>query len=327
VQPTLTDANLVLGYLDPDFFLGGDMALDAGAARAAIQSTIADPLGISLERAASGIHEILSEDVARAFRIHASERGFDYRQSSMVAFGGSGPVHALSVARKLRIPRVIFPVAAGVMSALGLLASPLAFEVSSTREEFVDDLLPDAFTGRFRDLVQEASLPLIHAGLAEASIELQCSLDMRYHGQGHEIEVTLPVGKVGAARFSELAQLFKSHYERLYSGASLDAPLVITNWKVKARGPLPSLAAGYTVNDQQAEATTVPQRHRQAWFGSEWYPIPVYNLYALRPGDELNGPALIEERESTIVVGPGERVHVDERRNVVAELSSAEITR
>ena len=132
-RPTLTDADVVLGYLDPEFFLGGEMRLDADAARAAIEEHVARPAGLDPIRAAWGVHEIANEDVARAFRIHASERGFDYRRSSMVAFGGSGPVHALAVARKLRIPRVIFPIGAGVMSALGLLVSPLGFEVSRSR--------------------------------------------------------------------------------------------------------------------------------------------------------------------------------------------------
>ena len=144
---TLTDADVVLGYLDPEFFLGGEMHLDAEAALAAIEGHVAGPAGLDPIRAAWGVHEIANEDVARAFRIHASERGFDYRRSSMVAFGGSGPVHALAIARKLRIPRVIFPIGAGVMSALGLLVSPLGFEVSRSRRVFVADLDPASFEG------------------------------------------------------------------------------------------------------------------------------------------------------------------------------------
>ena len=139
-RPTLTDANLVLGYLDAGFFLGGAMALDRAAAETAIRDGVAKPLGLETLRAAWGIHDIVSEDVARAFRIHASERGFDYRSGSMVAFGGSGPLHALAIARKLKIPRVVFPVGAGVMSALGLLISPLAFEMARSRRIHVADI-------------------------------------------------------------------------------------------------------------------------------------------------------------------------------------------
>ncbi|MGY9011473.1 MAG: hydantoinase/oxoprolinase family protein, partial [Rhodobacterales bacterium] len=127
-QPTLTDANLVLGYLDPNFFLGGRMKLDKGAAEAVIDANIGRPLSLDSVRGAWGIHEIVNEDIARAFRVHASERGFDYRHTSMVGFGGSGPMHAARVARKLKVPRIVFPMGAGVMSAFGLLISPISFE-------------------------------------------------------------------------------------------------------------------------------------------------------------------------------------------------------
>ncbi|MBT5194619.1 MAG: hydantoinase/oxoprolinase family protein, partial [Rhodospirillaceae bacterium] len=178
---TLTDANLILGYLDPEFFLGGEMSLDKSAAEEAIAETVAGPLDLSLARAAWGIHEIVDEDVARAFRIHASERGFDYRGSSMIAFGGSGPVHALGVARKLSIPRVIFPAAAGVMSALGLLASPLTFEVARTRQVFVEGLAEADFDATFAALEDEAKSPL---AVERGAITVFRRLDMRYHGQG-----------------------------------------------------------------------------------------------------------------------------------------------
>ena len=162
-EPTLTDATLLLGYLDPGFFLGGEMALDLAAAERAV-GTIAERLGIDLSRAAFGIHETINEDVARAFRIHAAERGFDYRSAAMVAFGGSGPVHALNVARKLRVTRVIFPVGAGVMSALGLLASPLAFELARSFRVVLDDLEVARFAEIFRQLEEEASGFLRAAG-------------------------------------------------------------------------------------------------------------------------------------------------------------------
>ena len=157
-RPTLTDANLVLGYLDAGFFLGGAMALDRAAAESAVRDGVGKPLGLETLRAAWGIHDIVSEDVARAFRIHASERGFDYRSGSMVAFGGSGPLHALAIARKLKIPRVIFPVGAGVMSALGLLISPLAFEVARSRRIHVADIDAADFAATFQALESDATV-------------------------------------------------------------------------------------------------------------------------------------------------------------------------
>ena len=247
-KPTLTDANLVLGYLDAGFFLGGAMALDRAAAETAIRDGVAKPLGLETLRAAWGIHDIVSEDVARAFRIHASERGFDYRSGSMVAFGGSGPLHALAIARKLKIPRVIFPVGAGVMSALGLLISPLAFEMARSRRihrrrhrccRFRRDL-PGARGAR-------PNRYLLSAGVAERDIRLKRRLDMRYQGQGHEIEVTLPDAPEAGELFGELGELFGRAYEAAYT-LRLDEPAEIVNWKVEAAGPAPDLGTGYALS-------------------------------------------------------------------------------
>ena len=318
---TLSDANLVLGYLDPDYFLGGEMRLDRSLAERVITDRVAMPLGLALERAAFGIHDIVSEDVARAFRIHASERGFDYRSSSMVAFGGSGPVHAIRVAKKLGIPRVVFPVAAGVMSAIGLLASPLAFEVALTRERFVGDLDETEFEATFAEVETEAAAPLIAAGLGTSRITKVSRLDMHYHGQGHEIEVTLPADDSGVER---LADLFRRRYEALYAFAPLDAPLVITTWKVEARAPDPGIGAHYSMSGSNSSAASAAKGVRRAWFPDtgDWVSTPVYERYAFQAGDAVGGPALIEERESTVVIGPGDRVHVDAAGNLVAELDA-----
>jgi N-methylhydantoinase A len=322
--PTLTDANLVLGYLDAGFFLGGEMHLDVEAARRAIHEHIARPLGLDTTRAAFGIHEIVSEDVARAFRVHASERGFDYRASSMVAFGGSGPVQAMGVARKLRIPRVVFPVAAGVMSALGLLASPLSFEVARTRQVFLERLGADEFAATFGQLEHDAMAPLREAGVAPSNIQLTRRLDMRYHGQGHEIEVTLPASADAAPLFAGLPDDFRLRYETLYAFAFLDAPVVITNWKVEARAPATGLSAGYGLADGGDRGTDARKGRRSAWsqLDGDFVDTPVYDRYALRPGDRVPGPALVEERESTLVIARGDSLQVDAFFNLVAELDA-----
>jgi N-methylhydantoinase A len=321
-RPTLTDANLMLGYLDPRFFLGGAMALDRAAAEKAIHDKVAKPLGLETLRAAWGIHDIVSEDVARAFRIHASERGFDHRSGSMVAFGGSGPLHALSIARKLKIPRVIFPVGAGVMSALGLLISPLAFEMARSRRIHVADVDVEDFTATFKALEEEATSFLLKAGVAPGDITLTRRLDMRYQGQGHEIEVTLPGTHDPRALFADLGKLFDRAYEAAYT-LRLDEPAEIINWKVEAAGPAPNLGAGYTLSGTAKKAEPLKGARlaydAEAGRMTEW---PVYDRYALAPGAILEGPALIEERESTCVIGAGQTATVDARYNLVAELAS-----
>ena len=329
--PALTDANVLLGYLHPDHFLGGDMPLDVAAATDAMHREVAAPLGVSVARAAFGVHDTINEDVARAFRIHASERGFDYRRCTMVAFGGSGPVHALSVARKLRIPRVVFPIAAGVMSAVGLLASPLAFEVTRTVETRLEDLTAGLFSGRFAELAQMASAPLLEAGLKEADINLSLRLDMRYVGQGHEIEVEIPKVLLGeqssapddAALRAAVGESFRHRYESLYAYTDLDSPLTISNWKVSGEGPEPPLELGQVTSAGDALEAPTPVRHQSVQYGDERVArTPVYSRYDLRVGQQLAGPALIEERESTIVLGPSDHAFVDALENIVADLNA-----
>jgi N-methylhydantoinase A len=320
-KPTLTDANLVLGYLDAGFFLGGAMGLDRAAAEGAIRDAVAKPLGLEALRAAWGINDIVSEDVARAFRIHASERGFDYRSGSMVAFGGSGPLHALAIARKLKIPRVVFPVGAGVMSALGLLISPLAFEMARSRRIHVADIDAADFAATFAALETEATSYLLSAGVAKGDIRVKRRLDMRYQGQGHEIEVALPDGADAGALFADLGELFDRAYEAAYT-LRLDEPAEIVNWKVEAAGPAPNLGAEYNLSGPAGTAKAL-KGARLAYDSevgrmTEW---PVYDRYALLPGATVKGPALIEERESTCVIGAGQIATVDAHYNLVANLN------
>ena len=320
-QAALTDANLVLGYLDANYFLGGDMKLDSVAARNAIDASVAKPLGLAVERAAWGMHEIINEDVARAFRIHASERGFDYRGASMVAFGGSGPAHAMGVARKLKISRVVFPAGAGVMSAFGLLVSPLAFELARSEPCLITTLDRESFAAGFETMEQEASELLIRAGVGAAEIRLRRRLDMRYQGQGYEVEVNLPDGVAISNIFVRLPELFHQTYAATFSSSTLDEPLEIVTWKVEAIGPEVSLVDGFVLEDA-ATSGDARKGSRQAYFIDGYHDCPVYTRGLLAPGMEVIGPALIEERESTCVIGPGDVVRVDTRRNLIAELAA-----
>ncbi len=321
--PSLTDADLMLGYLDGKFFLGGKMPLNTDRAEAAIASKVAGVLGIDAVRAAWGIHEIINEDVARAFRVHASERGFDYRGSTMIAFGGAGPVHALRIARKLRIPKVVLPVGAGVMSALGLLASPLSFEVARSNVLRLSELTDEKFEALFRPVVNDASSYLQSAGMKDAEIAVYRRLDMRYLGQGYELEVALPTDDAKAI-FAELPRLFAEAYERMFGMSFLTEPIEIVNWKVEARGPFPKLHDAHVLGVAQRD--TAKKGERNAYFPEygAFRPCPVYDRYALNPGDTIEGPAFIEENESTCVVGVGDKVLVDNSLNLIVEISTRE---
>ena len=284
-----------------------------------------EPLGLDLARAAWGIHEIINEDVARAFRIHASERGFDYRDSTMDAFGGSGPIHALAIARKLKIPRAIFPIGAGVMSALGLLVSPLSFELARSHRTFLEDLDVERFEAIFAPIVDEASGFLRRAGIVDGDIRITRRLDMRYQGQGYEIEVPLPNSGEPETVFDDLTNLFETEYERVFSASHLDEALEIINWKVDATGPDVTLQAGYSLTSAGSEHadSNLHKGTRPAYFADSggYIDCPTYNRYAFSPGTEITGPALIEERESTCVIGVGDTAIVDANYNLIVELS------
>ena len=316
---TLTDANLVLGYLDPAFFLGGGMALGTHLAQAAIEARVAQPLRLDLLRAAWGIHETINEDIARAFRIHAVERGFDCRQATIVAFGGGGPIHATGVARKLKAGRVVFPLGAGVMSALGLLASPMLFETARSDRVALHRLTAARFAETLDALSAEAAGFLRRAGVPEADITIERRVDIRYHGQGYDLEISVPPGPPEAA-LAALPALFAERYRQVFKVDQLDETPELTTWKVEARGPTPAPWPA------QAPGPAIPPRKgtRQAWLPqrSAMAEIPVYNRYALRPEDRIEGPALIEERESTCVLRPGDTAHVDEHLNLVAEIGT-----
>ena len=314
--PTLTDANLILGYLDPRFFLGGDMALDVDASRRAIEGTIVEPLDLDLARAAWGVHETVNEDVSRAFRVHAAECGFDYRRSNMIAFGGSGPMHAARVARKLRIPKVVFPLGAGVMSALGLLVSPISFDTIRSRRADLQDLDEPRLREAYVPLTTEVAALLQRAGVPPEQINYARRLDMRYSGQGHEVEVELSSDNANRS----LRELFEDKYRQLY-GTTLSEPVEVVNWKLEASGPEPGGSAAYRFDRLPSQSEPLKGK-RTAYFPETGYlDCPVYSRYALLPESEVEGPALVEERESTVVIGVGDRAVIDERSNMILHVS------
>jgi N-methylhydantoinase A len=319
-RPTLTDANLVLGYLDGGSFLGGKMGLDRDAALAAVEREVASPLGVPLEKAAWGIHEVINEDVAKAFRVHASERGVDYRRCSMIVFGGSGPIHGTRIARKLRIPKVVCPSGAGVMSAFGLLTSPIGFERVQSLRIGLDELDATRFASIVDDLVRQAKNTVREAGVADDECRVAIKVDMRYVGQGYEVEVPLPSARAAEA-LPAMPEAFASAYRAIFGMAFDDRPAEVVAWKVEVHGPEPGQGAPYRLKrvDDPGKAL---RGHRQAWFpeAGGYVQCPVYDRYALAPGDRVDGPALIEEAESTCLLARADRAHVDERMNLVIDI-------
>jgi N-methylhydantoinase A len=317
-QATVTDADLVLGYLDHEYFLGGEMRLDLDAARVAL-ARLAEPLEMSIEEVAWGIHQVVNENMANAARAHLGERGMDPRRLPLFAFGGAGPVHGYRVAEILRLPSLIAPFGAGVGSTFGLLVAPLAFDFVRSAYSRLDQADWSLVNSLLDQMAAEGQAVLRASGVAEDTISYRRTADLRYVGQGHEVAVALPDGRLSADSLPGVEQAFAETYQRLYGRRGPDVPLEVINWRLVASGPRPSLEPRL---DQRAAGRSAPPR--QAYFPElgGFVATPVYDRYALTPGSTLDGPAIVEERESTLVIGARGCARVDEHLNVIVELTT-----
>jgi N-methylhydantoinase A len=319
--PTVTDADLILGYLDPAYFLGGRLRLDVDGARRAIKEQIADPLGLSVEVAAWGIHQIANENMANAARVHALERGKDPHRFPLFAFGGAGPVHAYRIALSLGAPALLVPLGAGVISAVGFLSAPLAFDFVRSWRGQLSALDWQKANTLLAEMEAEGQALLEASGVAHAAISHRREADMRYVGQGHEIRVTLPAGALDAAHVSTLVTAFEALYRELYERLGPPVPIEILNWRVVSSGPRPDLKL-YITASAGGDARSALKGQRPAYFPEThgFIATPIYDRYRLAPGVMLDGPAIVEERESTTIVGLGARCRVDEQWNLVVVL-------
>jgi len=321
IEPTVTDADLVLGYLDPDYFLGGKLRIDLEAAKLAIKERIADPSGLSLQEAAWGIHQIVNESMANAARVHTLERGKDPHRFPVFAFGGAGPVHGYRIAKALGSPALIAPFGAGVMSAIGFLTAPLAFDFVRSwpgRLDAIDWQKANALLG---EMEAEGSALLEQSGVSPTQIWHQRAADIRYVGQGHEIQVPLPGGRLDSESIPGIVRSFEETYRRLYERLSESVPLEIINWRVISSSP-PPLVRLQATGVEQTATSTARKDSRKAYFPElgGYVDTPVYDRYGLSPGTGFDGPAIIEERESTVIVGPDCRFRIDEQLNLIVEL-------
>jgi N-methylhydantoinase A len=318
VEPTVTDADLVLGYLDPNYFLGGKMQLDINGARQAL-SRVAAPLGMTIEQAAWGVHQIVNENMANAARAHLGERGKDPRRMPMYAFGGAGPVHGYRVAEILRLPALISPFGAGVGSTFGLLAAPLAFDFVRSAYSRLDQQDWRLANKLLDEMAEEGRKILEGSGLPASEISYQRTADMRYVGQGHEVSVCLPHGVLGEQHTAEITAGFEETYRELYGRKGPDVPLEIINWRVVASGPRPEMT--FKLSSETSARNDPRKGSRRAYFPEcgGFVETTVYDRYAFKPGMELKGPAIVEERESTLIVGARGCALIDERLNVIME--------
>jgi N-methylhydantoinase A len=314
----VTDADLVLGYLDPNFFLGGKMRLDREAALQAIEEKVARPLRLNTVEAAWGIHQVVNENMANAARVHAIERGKDPRAYFLFAFGGAGPVHAYWVAHALGVPGFIAPLGAGATSAFGLLCAPLSFDLVRSLYGRLGELDWAEVNGALEDMEAEGRDLLRASGVADADIRVRRLCEMRYIGQGHEVTVELPDGSLSPDDADRLTALYRKEYRRLYNREGPDVPLEALTWRLEAAAPRPEIRlGGEEGNPSPASEAQKGEREIYLPEDEDFRTVPVYDRYRLDPGAVLEGPAVVEERESTVILGPEGRAEIDASRNLV----------
>jgi N-methylhydantoinase A len=316
--PTITDANLALGRLNPSFFLGGEMTLDAGAAHRAIAGRVAAPLDLDPLAAASGIVEIANAHMIGAMRLVSVQRGYDPRDFVLVAFGGAGPLHANALARELGIPTVLVPPSPGIASAVGMLVTDIRHEFVATRRLRLDALAPAALEELFADFVAEGERRLARDGVPPADRRMLRSADLRYHGQSFELSVTVPPGALSAADIERLRAEFHAAHERAYGYAAPEDPVELVNVRLAAVGITPKPRRP-PLPEGGRDATAAIKGHRDVWFAETggWRPTLVVDRAKLLRGNVIAGPAIIEEPDASTLVHPGWTATVDEHGNLV----------
>lgn len=318
-RPTVTDASLLLGYLDPESFYGGRMALAAERTRSIFERELADPLGVSVTDAAWRVFEVVNENMATAFRRYAASRGVDTRGLSITALGGAGPSHAYRVARKLDFGEVICPFGAGVGSAIGLTEAPRMYETSSTKQAVVSTLDRAAFERQFEPLYEEASDVLSRANVDENRAETTLSLDMRHVNQGHEIEVPLPGYDIDEVTPDVALDAFERTYREQFNRETLAFPVEVLNYRLELREVTEETDVATLAADRTGAADPAV---RDVYFGAEAGSVEtdVYRWTSLDPESVLDGPVVVEADQTTVVADPNSTVRVAENLDITVEL-------
>ena len=303
-DPTVTDADLLLGYLNPDYFAGGSIKLDTAAARQAFVD-LAAALDLSLEQLAWGVHQLVNENMAAAARVHAAERGLEIRRYCLVATGGAGPAHACGVAKGLGISRIIIPPLAGVGSAFGFLTAPIAFDFTRSYVAKLDEMNLIALNDILANLEREGREIVEAAGVPSQDINVRLQIDMRYVGQGYEVRVPFPMEMLTKRHIRQMQSAFEDEYRAFYGQLADGVAIEAVNWRVLISGPAPAIESA--APDASFTGVGSPVGFRPVRFEPDKAPqeTPVYRREQLGEAWSAPGPLIIEEAASTTVVAPG----------------------
>ena len=324
-ESTVTDAQLVLGRLSESSFLGGRMSISRELAERSIREQIAEPLGLEVNDAAAGIVRVATSHMTGAIELNSVRRGYDPREFALVAFGGAGPMFAPDIARELQIPHIVAPRFPGIASAMGLLGADVVHTYTGTVVGLLGKLAPEDLSRRFADMEERARNQLAADGFATADTAVRRFTECRYAGQGYEIRVEAPPGPIDSAWIAEVAERFHRAHEREYANAFRDSEIEVVNIGVTGVGHIAEPEVPEPAAAPEG-STAEPIGERDAWFeGGGMTPSGVYARDALLAGHRLEGPAVIEQEDSTVLVPPGMGAVVDQAGNIV--ISRREIGR
>jgi N-methylhydantoinase A len=304
-KATVTDANIVLGRLNPAYFLGGEMKIDIEAARRAIHDHVARPLKLTMEQSAEGIVRVVNATMVRGIRRVSVERGYDPREFTLYAFGGGGPVHAAMLAAELNIPTVLIPAGAGVGSAMGCIVADFRHDYTQTHIGKSRELPLPQLQKLFQQLERKAVAQMKKEGLPPDQTVLLRSLDMRYAGQGYELEVAVPAGPITSETIPQVESSFRAAYRKAY-GYEPEDPTEVVTFRVVAVGNLPQLELPAQQSSGKDGSHAI-KGIRPVYFDGHYQETTIYDGHKLQSGNSLSGPAVIEQRESTTVVLPGQQ--------------------
>jgi N-methylhydantoinase A len=309
-RPTVTDADLLAGYLEAGHFLGGEMPLSLAAVEHAVRE-LGARLGVGQQAAAAGIHELVTENMAAAARMHLAEKGRDPHGYTLMAFGGAGPVHAYALARRLKVPRVIVPMRAGVMSAFGFLVAAPRVDQARSYPSALSDVDWQRVASLYGDMETEA-----RSLMRQPDAVFSRAADMRYLGQGFELTVQLPDGELSAAREGEIRDTFHRTYQAVFGRQIRDGTPELTNWRLSATRPAPPLTLAY-----RSAGAPAPRSRRSVWFPDFGeLDADVYDRCALPPGWAGHGPAVFEEHDTSCLIGPDCAASVDSQHNLIIDI-------
>lgn len=313
-MPTVTDADIAQGLIDPDRFAEGRLQIDRDASDAALTDHVGHKLSLQADQAGFAISEIVDENMASAGRMHAVESGKDLSARLMIAFGGNGPLHATRVARRSQVGRILIPRDPGVGSAVGFLFAPVLFEVIRSRYATLDALDIDGLNGFFDQMIEEAE-EVVRAGAPDGDLKARRVAFMRYHGQGHEIEVALPDRALTTDDLNKLRSDFEAEYTRQFKRTVPGMTIEIMNWGLTVSAPVLA-PPGKVAETETRNITAAETREVLCDVTGAWSKAGVFDRTALQPGDQLAGPALIVEPQTTTYVSADFAAHIDAAGNI-----------